>query len=127
MFDIEKLLDDIRNFAMVREFPKTNFVTVALPVYHPGNDESIAVGIRMTEDGRPVFTDCGTTADYLELNYLGINHNPERVAEVCERYGLKIEDKEVVMELPTDTPDYVLTAFCSFVGALSILANIDIK
>ena len=127
MFDIEKLLDNIRDFAMVREFPKTDFVTVALPVYHPGNDESIAVGIRVTEDGRPVFTDCGTTNDYLELRYLGINSNPERVAEVCKRYGLKVEDKEVIMELPTDSPEYVLRAFCVFVGALSVLANIDIK
>lgn len=124
MIDIAELLDNYRKDITIRYGHGGVFVTP--PFYHVKSDESIALRFSETEDGRPVITDCGTTKDYLELMDIRLEDYREKLDAIKKRFFIEEENGAFVMEMPTNSLEFVKIHLGYFIQAISIIANIDL-
>lgn len=124
MMDITELLDQYRNSINVRY--GNGCVFVAPPFFHVGGDESIALRFSQTKDGRPIITDCGTTKDHLELKDINIEKYREKLNAIKKRFGIEENDGVFIMEMPTNSLNFVEISIGYFIQAISIIANIDL-
>lgn len=124
MIDITQLIEDYAQSIRVRQSGEYIFVTP--PFFHIEGDESIALRFSETEDGRPVITDCGTTADYLDLRSINIENYREKLDKIKKRFFLEEENSAFKITLPTDSLNYVKKSLGYFIQAISIIANIDL-
>lgn len=126
MFDITKVLESYRNSVRVSEDSSGEAIFLTLPFYYSQSDESIAIKITETEDGRPVLSDCHTAFDYLEERDVEIEEYAEKLEKIKKRYGL-IQDGNVFrLTVPTNDITYVKLYLGYFIQALSLIANLDI-
>ena len=123
-FDAEKFINDYRANVSVKHGSKKVFIVP--PWFHYYSDESIAIGVSLLPDGRPVFSDCGTTCDYLSANYINLSDHRERLQKILKEFSLVQDGQEFRMELASDSPNYMMTALGWFLEALSLIAYIDI-
>ena len=124
MINITEFLDRYRADISVRY--GNGCVFIALPFYHVGSNESIALRFSETKDGRPVITDCGTTKDHLELTDIQIENYREKLNAIKERFYIEEDNGAFIMEMPTDSIEYVKMHLGYFIQAISIIANIDL-
>lgn len=124
MIDITEFLDQYRNSITVRY--GNGCVFVALPFFHVGSDESIALRFSQTDDGRPIITDCGTTKDHLELMDIKLETYREKLNAIKERFGIEENNGAFIMEMPTNSLNFVEMSIGYFIQAISIIANIDL-
>lgn len=124
MIDVEKLLDEYREDITIRY--QNDNVFIALPFYHLNSDESIALRLYETEDGRPIITDCGTTRDYTDLMDIRLKDYREKLDKIKKRFFLEEENGAFVMTMPTNSLVSVQNHLGYFIQAISIIANIDL-
>ena len=124
MIDVERILDLYRKNTTVKCGDSGIFI--ALPFFHTKSDESILIKVYENEDGLPVFSDCHTTVDYLELRGVSLTDYGKRLENVIRRFGL-VHDKDVFrMTVPSLEDIYIELYLGYFIQALSIIANIDL-
>lgn len=124
MINIEKFLDEYRDNIIVNYY--NDDVFIALPFFHTKSDESIMIKISENENGLPVFSDCHTTEDYLELRNVELTNYSERLEKIIKRFGLVHDENVFRMIVPTIDDFYIKIYFGYFIQALSIIANIDL-
>ena len=124
MIDIEKILDLYRKNTTIRHGNDSIFVT--LPFFYTKSDESILIKITENEEGLPVFSDCHTTEDYLELRDVELSDYSERLKKIIKRFGLVHDENVFRMTVPSLDDIYIELYLGYFIQALSIIANIDL-
>lgn len=124
MIDIEKILDRYRESTTVTQ--GNNCLFVIPPFFHTKSDDGIMIKISENEQGLPVFSDCHTTEDYLELRDVELADYGERLENVIRRFGLVHDGNVFRMTVPSLDDVYVELYLGYFIQALSIIANIDL-
>lgn len=124
MIDIEKFLDRYRKDTMIRH--GNDCIFVALPFFYTKSDESIMIKISENENGLPVFSDCHTTEDYLELRDVELADYGERLEKIIRQFGLVHDGNVFRMTVPSLEETYIELYLGYFIQALSIIANIDL-
>ncbi len=121
--DINKVLDNYRKDTRYREFDGKYIIS--LPIYFPNFNESVAIRLETDTQGRPSISDCHTTIDYLEEMGIDIILHSTKLEKIMARYGLIQNEKEFVLNVPTDNEEYLIKYLGYFVQAISLIANID--
>ena len=124
MINIEKILDLYRKNTTVKYGNTGIFIT--LPFFHTKSDESILIKVTENEDGLPVFSDCHTTKDYLDMRDIELDDYSERLEKVIKRFGLMYDGNVFRMTVPSTEENYIELYLGYFIQALSIIANIDL-
>ena len=124
MINFEKILDQYRSNTRISRGNDCIFIT--LPFYHTKSDESIAIKVTETENGLPVFSDCHTTEDYLELRDVELSEYSERLEKIIKRFGLVHDGNVFRMKVPSNDEIYIELYLGYFIQALSVIANIDL-
>ena len=124
MIDIEKILDRYRKSTTVRY--GSDCIFVSFPFFYTKSDESIIIKISENENGLPVFSDCHTTEDYLELRDVELTDYSERLVKIIRQFGLVHDGNVFRMTVPSLDDIYVELYLGYFIQALSIIAHIDL-
>ena len=126
MFDVEELVKKFCDSIRVRKGSSGEHTYVTPHFFHIESDESIALRFSLTEDGRPVVTDCGTTKDYLSLMYINLSDYKEKLQKIKERFFIEEDDGVFKMTIPTDSYLQVLNHVGYFIQGITMIANIDL-
>ena len=124
MIDIKQLIETYFKSIRIRE--NGDYVIATPSFFHIESSESICLRFSETEDGRPVVSDCGTTRDYLDTQYIRLSDYKEKLDAIKERFFLEEEDGVFSMTIPTTTTHMVHKHLGFFIQAISIIANIDL-
>lgn len=124
MIDIETILDQYRKHTTV--YPGNGCIFVSPPFFHTKSDDGLLIKITENEDGLPVFSDCHSTEDYLELRDVDLSNYGERLEKIIKRFGLIHDGNVFRMTVPSIQDVYVELYLGYFIQALSIIANIDL-
>lgn len=124
MKNYRELFKKMENELTIREFE--DFVIVTPAFYFLGTSESIAIRISEDELGRPIFSDCHTTFDYLDEIGIDLNNFQDKLNVIKEKYDLSMEENSFTLKVPTNQDIYIIKYLGFFIQAISLIANIDI-
>lgn len=124
--DIEKVVDQYKELTTVRRSSEGDAHFIALPFFYPDYDESIAIKVTVQDDGRPLFSDCHTTFDYLEDRDIELDDYREKLDRIMKNYGLILDGNVFRMPVPSDDDGVVKCYLGYFVQALTLIARIDL-
>lgn len=124
MIDINEILKNYLDNSSYKEY--NGSYIIAIPFFFPNSSSSIAIKISFDEFQRPILSDCHTTLDYLDEIDVDIDKYQRKLEKILDRYNLKIEDREIKIDVPT-TQLYYLTKYLGyFIQSLSLIANINV-
>ena len=124
MIDTERILNLYREHTTINQ--GNGCVFIIPPFFHTKSDDGILIKVTENEDGLPVFSDCHTTEDYLELRDVELDDYSERLEKVIKRFGLVHDGNVFRMTVPSPDDTYVELYLGYFIQALSVIANIDL-
>ncbi|MCM1534155.1 MAG: hypothetical protein NC099_05835 [Corallococcus sp.] len=132
MINIESFLDDIRKSVHIGAGDNARFF--AWTFFYLGSDESIAIRVTEDDEGCVVFSDCHTTADYLEARDIDLNDRRDVLDRIVKRFGLIKDGNVFRMKIPVMSgeigqadADYRLRLYLGyFIQALTLVAYIDL-
>lgn len=96
----------------------------AVPFFHLGFDEGIALTVR--EEGNMLyFTDDGTTYDYWEDKGIDLNLFADKIKAVVHKFDLTVDGKKFGIAIDNYSSDNTRYRLCQFFEGLCVLAHID--
>lgn len=94
-------------------------------IMYSGADHTFSFCIKPRGESGYTVTDGGQTLDYLREN-LDINKYLDKIQQVCERFEIQLIDGAFVGSLASLASGQTIRNLHKFIGAMNIIANIDV-
>ncbi len=123
--DISKIIEDYKARTHVNK--EGDYYYLIMPFFHKESSDSIRLRF-FEENGELYISDCGDTAEYLDIMYIDIEEYRDTIEKIKERFELT-EGKyhEFIMHFPSDQVISIEMYLGYFIQALSLIANVDIN
>ena len=100
-------------------------ILLSTPIMYQGADHTFSFYITQNKTGSFTISDNGETLDYMRENF-----NPEKymdkIMSVCERFSITLENNAFIGKIASYESNQAMRTFNIFIGAMNIIANIDI-
>ena len=102
-----------------------NGIIIHTPIMYDSADHAFSFYVKRAKDGSFVITDRGQTLDYLRENV-----NPtkylEKIDKICEFFEIELINNEFIGQLASIESNQTMRTFNKFVGAMNMIAYINI-
>lgn len=120
---MERFLDDLRGAFSCRA-QEDGFV-LETPIMYDGADHTFSFFIRKNAGGSFTVSDRGQTLSYLREN-LSLDRYEQRLSAICERFEITRENDVLFAKLASCESNQTMRNLHKFLGAMAMVANIDL-
>ena len=94
-------------------------------IMYAGADHTFSFFIQLQGEGSYTITDRGQTLDYLREN-IDPNKYLDKIHKICERFEIELTDGVFIGRLASIASGQTMRNLSKFIGAMNIIANVDI-